>query len=273
MMTCGSEMIRQRVERRLARGIGSKQREHEHRAEDHPLVTDRQFDDAFDHGRYSRCPACGSMAGVRVHAGACAFSCPACGSWQGPAACLAASSARRGCARQRRRSRAAGSPNRAGTRPRRRSARLPRDRSGLRRDPPTARRASRRAARIDRRWRRTRAAARPVSTTASRGTVITGCPGRFERRRAVEARPERAAGIGRREADPQRARAVGQRRIEEIDACRETADGLTPGSRGARSCRRECLGCSPPAPPRAPRRATGPQSSAASSTDRPTCRR
>ena len=46
-------------------------------------------------------------------------------------------------------------------------------------------------------------------------------PGRFKRRRAVEARPQCTGGIGRREADPQRARAVGERRIEEIDACRE----------------------------------------------------
>jgi hypothetical protein len=46
-------------------------------------------------------------------------------------------------------------------------------------------------------------------------------PGRFKRRRAVEARPQCTGGIGRREADPQRACAVGQRGIEEIDACRE----------------------------------------------------
>ena len=96
-------------------------------------------------------------------------------------------------------------------------------------------------------------------------------PGRFEGRRAVEARPEPAAGIGRREADPQRARAVGERRIEEIDACRErrTARRREIELRGRADA--NAPECSPPAPRRAPRRATGPQSSAASSTDRPTC--
>jgi hypothetical protein len=41
--------------------------------------------------------------------------------------------------------------------------------------------------------------------------------GRFKGGGAVQARPEPAAGVGRREADPQCARAVGQRRLEEID--------------------------------------------------------
>ena len=45
--------------------------------------------------------------------------------------------------------------------------------------------------------------------------------GRFKGRRTIEAWPEAAAGIGRREADSQCARAVGQRRIQEIDPCRE----------------------------------------------------
>ena len=45
--------IRQRIKWCLACGVGREQREHEHRAEDHPLMTDRQLDDAFDHGRYS----------------------------------------------------------------------------------------------------------------------------------------------------------------------------------------------------------------------------
>ena len=45
--------IRQRVERRLADGVGGPQRQREDGREDDPLVADRQFDDAFDHGRDS----------------------------------------------------------------------------------------------------------------------------------------------------------------------------------------------------------------------------
>ena len=211
MMTCGSERSGS-ASWGLRAESAANSAEHEHRAEDHPLVTDRQFDDAFDHGRYSLPPKRSrrrAMAGVRVH--------------------------RRGLRVLRLRRAVVVSAGAAG---RPQPALRVEQEHACRHDPLAFVEAAADFHAI-RQLHAERHRARFESIAGGDEHMLLeagvhDCVARhgdhdlsrrFKGGGSIQARSEAAARIGRREADAQRARAVGERRIDEVDT---RANGRRP---------------------------------------------